>query len=43
MSHNSDAPTHHVAYSDPNGFPMAEGKTLHMDVRLLIVETRHLQ
>eukprot|EP00349_Pseudokeronopsis_sp_Brazil_P001384 CAMPEP_0202961970 /NCGR_PEP_ID=MMETSP1396-20130829/6073_1 /ASSEMBLY_ACC=CAM_ASM_000872 /TAXON_ID= /ORGANISM="Pseudokeronopsis sp., Strain Brazil" /LENGTH=298 /DNA_ID=CAMNT_0049682225 /DNA_START=52 /DNA_END=948 /DNA_ORIENTATION=+ len=25
-------PAHHLAYSNPNGFPMADGKTLHMDL-----------
>lgn len=35
MSHNSEAPAHQIAYSNPNGFPMAGGKTLHMDVSML--------
>lgn len=32
MSHHSGAPAHQIAYTNPNGFPMAAGKTLHMDV-----------
>lgn len=32
MSHHSGPPAHQIAYTNPNGFPMAAGKTLHMDL-----------